>query len=569
MTATHLSLPDALARAVEARLADWRASRGTRRLFEKDATLWTGDDEGRWLGWLDILETQRAVMPSLMARFAEETAAKGVRDIAVLGMGGSSLCPFVLASTFGPVPGRPRLHVLDSTDPSQIQEFEARLDLPRTFFVVSSKSGSTLEPNILCDYFLARVRERAGAAAGRQFVAITDPGSALDRRARADGFRDHFAGVPDIGGRFSALSNFGLVPAALSGCDVGRLLDRADAMRAECRREDAENPGVVLGIVMAEAAAMGIDKLTLLASPGITEIGVWLEQLIAESTGKFGKGIVPVAGEWPRSPEAYRKDRLFVHLRLSDETDTQDTAALSLARAGHPVIRLAVPSRYDLGAEFYRWEVATAVCGAQMGINPFNQPDVEASKIATRKLTDEVERGGALPAEEPFHSERGIKLYADPVNVQAISKLTIERSLEGYLRAHFSRLASGDYAAILAYLEMSDANLAPLLSIRKHIGDTAGAATTLGFGPRFLHSTGQLHKGGPNTGVFLQITCDEARDLPVPGHPYSFGTVKAAQARGDLAVLAERGRRAVRAHLGPDVEAGLRTLDAAIRHALT
>lgn len=569
MTLPTLHLPPALRAAVDARVVAWRAQEGTRRLWERDATLWTGGDEARWLGWLDVAAAERASVPRLQL-FADEIARDGITDVAVLGMGGSSLCPFVFARTFGEMKGRPRLHVLDSTDPSQILTFASRLDLARTLFVVSSKSGSTLEPNILRDYFLQQARASLGAdAATRHFIAITDPGSQLERQAKADGFRAIFAGVPGIGGRFSALSHFGLVPGALTGVDADTLLAGAETMMAASREEDpAKNPAVLLGIVMGEAAMLGMDKLTLIAAPGISEIGAWLEQLIAESTGKIGKGIIPVPGETVYPPEAYGDDRLFVHLHLGEGRDPQDAGVKALAAAGRPVIEIMVPDTLSLGGEFFRWELATAVAGAVMQLNPFDQPDVEASKIATRKLMDEVEKAGTLPPEKPFHDEGGIKLFADQANTQDIQKLASERTSGGYLRAHLNRHRRGDYAAILAYVEMGEENLPPLLSLRQHVSGGGRIATTLGFGPRFLHSTGQLHKGGPGTGVFLQVTCEEARDLLVPGRSYSFGTVIAAQARGDLAVLAERGRRAMRVHLGAGVAAGLRQLDEMVTRAL-
>ncbi len=413
------------------------------------------------------------------------------------------------------------------------------------------------------------MKEVVGDKAARHFVAVTDPGSQLEKQSMKDGFRMIFPGDPEIGGRFSALSHFGTVPAALSGMDLKRLLQGAEKMNMECRHDDpARNPGVQLGIVMAEAAAQGMDKLTIFASPEIGEVGAWLEQLIAESTGKQGTAIIPVAQEKIGPPEVYGRDRLFVHL-VSSAADPQAGAVMALEKAGFPVVRIPLADPYDLGAEFLRWEIATAVAGSIRHINPFDQPDVEASKIATRKLTDEVERTGSLPAEEPFHRERGMSLFADQANRDSITKAASGATLVGFLRAHLGRLASGDYAAILAYVEMNGSHETALQQLRHRIRDRKHAATTLGFGPRFLHSTGQAHKGGPNTGVFLQVTCDDARDLPVPGRRYSFGTVKAAQARGDLTVLNERGRRALRVHLGKDVEAGLNALDQAIQEAVS
>ena len=569
MSDLEVLLPDVLAAAVAARLAAWRLADGTRRLWAKDATLWTGADEARWLGWLDVIAQQRAALGDLRA-LADGVRQSGFGHVAVLGMGGSSLCPYVFATTCAPVAGWPRLHVLDSTDPAQVRTFERSFELDRTLFVVSSKSGSTLEPNILRDYFLARVREVVGGTeAGRRFVAVTDPGSALEAHARADGFRAIVAGMPGIGGRFSALSAFGMVPAALMGLDVERLLGRAAAMAERCGPDVAPeaNAGVHLGAVLGEAAALGMDKLTLVVSPGITALGAWLEQLVAESTGKHGKGIIPVDGEGLAAPAVYGRDRLFVYLRHDEAPDAaQDAAIALLERSGAGVVRIAVPDREALAAEFFRWEIATAVAGAVIGINPFDQPDVEASKIETRRLTDEFEKTGALPREQPIATDGGIALFADEAN--AASLAAAPRTLEGILRAHFARAGAGDYVALLAYIEMSAANAAALQSVRRRVRDARRTATTLGFGPRFLHSTGQAYKGGPNSGVFLQITCDDALDLPVPGRRYTFGVVKAAQARGDLAVLTARSRRALRVHLGPDVAAGLAALAAAATRAL-
>jgi transaldolase/glucose-6-phosphate isomerase len=415
----------------------------------------------------------------------------------------------------------------------------------------------------------ARVgRERAG----RQFVAITDPGSRLGEGARADGFRQTFAGVPSIGGRYSALSDFGLIPAAIMGLDVPRLLAGAQAMARRCGPDQpvAENPGAVLGIVLGILGREGRNKVTLLASPGIRDLGAWLEQLLAESTGKLGKGLIPVDLEPTGPPRVYGPDRLFAYLRLASGADPeQDRVVEALAGAGQPVIRIDVPDASALGAEFFRWEMATAVAGALLGINPFDQPDVEASKVATRELTDAYEKSGALPAERPILTADGLAFYADQANAGALLAAAFtDRSPVGLLRAHLGRLKAGDYLALLAYVERREAHAAPLQAIRRRVRDDRRVATCLGFGPRFLHSTGQAYKGGPPSGVFLQVTADDAQDAPVPGQRYTFGVVKAAQARGDLRVLEERGRRALRVHLGPDVGGGLQSLARAVERAL-
>ena len=498
----------------------------------------------------------------------------GFRHALLLGMGGSSLCPEVWAKTFGSIPGALELHVLDSTDPAQVRAVEAQLDLARTLVVVSSKSGSTLEPNIFKAYFFDRVKQTVGAdKAASRFVAITDPGSSLEKDAKAEGFRHIYAGVKSIGGRYSALSNFGLVPAAVMGLDVGRLLDHAAEMLNACAptAPAADNPGLVLGTILGIAANRGVDKLTIVASPDIYDLGAWLEQLIAESTGKDGKGIIPVDREALGPPEVYGDDRLFAYLRLEDAPDAeQDAAIAALGQAGRPIVTIRVATKYALSEEFIRWEIATAIAGAVMGINPFNQPDVEASKVATRALTSEYEKTGTLPAEVPFFEGDGVKLFADPAYVESLERAAgTTRTLSSRLKAHLDRLRPGDYFALLGYLDMNDEHEAALQRIRHRVRDRRLVATCLGFGPRFLHSTGQGYKGGPNTGVFLQITCDDAHDLPVPGQKYTFGVVKAAQARGDFQVLADRHRRALRVHLGADVAAGLRALGSAINQALS
>ena len=536
---------------VRATLEAWAAGGTVRRLWARDATLWSGTDEASWLGWLGIAEAQLGRLEHLR-RVAEDARTGGFTHVLLLGMGGSSLCPEVLHETFGRIEGYPQLHVLDSTDPAQVRSIEGKVDLARTLFIVSSKSGSTLEPNIFKQYFFGRVAQALGAGrAGSRFIAITDPGSQMQRVAEADGFRHIFFGLPSIGGRYSALSDFGMVPAAVMGLDVARFLGQADEMANACAScvPVEENPGAVLGIILGVLAKHGRDKVTLIASPGIHDLGAWLEQLLAESTGKDGRGLIPVDREPAGPPAVYGADRLFVYLRLATAPDAgQDAAVAALENAGLPVVTITVDDPYGLGAEFFRWEFATAVAGAVLGINAFNQPDVEASKIATRRLTDEYEKTGTLPPESPVRVG--------------------DNDLVGTLRAHLGKIGPGDYVALLAYVEMTRAHEALLQAIRRAVRDRYRVATCLGFGPRFLHSTGQAYKGGPNTGVFLQITCDDAADLPVPGQTYSFGVVKAAQARGDLQVLTERGRRALRVHLGKDVARGLATLRTAVDQAM-
>ena len=553
--------------AVEAALDDWDTEDKVRRLWERDASLWTNGDEGKWLGWLSIVDEQQRSIRRF-PNFSLEVKDAGFSHILLLGMGGSSLCPEVMSRSFGKIEGFPALHVLDSTDPAQIKTLENKIDPANTLFIVSSKSGSTLEPNIFKQYFFDRVRQVVGDdEVGNRFIAITDPGSKLRQEAEADRFRKIFLGVPSIGGRYSALSDFGLAPAAAMGVDVAKFLDRTHEMVKVCGADVSarNNPGVILGALLGVAHNQGRDKTTIIASPGIHDLGAWLEQLLAESTGKSGKGLVPVDREPTASPETYGDDRVFVYLRLDADADAEpDVAMEAIKDAGQPIVRIAVDDVYNLGQEFFRWEIATAVAGSIIGINPFDQPDVEASKLATRKLTGEYEENGSLPAETPIFEGDGIKLFADERNATALNEAASESSLHGYLKAHRDRLAEGDYFALLAYVEMNDNHETSLQSMRRAVRDRRRVATCLGFGPRFLHSTGQAYKGGPNTGVFLQITCEDAFDVPVPGQKYTFGVVKAAQARGDFEVLAARGRRALRVHLGADVKSGLQQLQTAI-----
>ncbi len=565
-------LPDDLAASVKASLEDWRANGKVKRLWARDATLWTGSDEGEWLGWLGIVDDQLGHIEELK-KIAEGIRRDGFSHALLLGMGGSSLCPEVLKTTFGKLPGSPELFVLDSIDPAQVKTFESKVDLASTLFIVSSKSGATLEPNSLHQYFFERVKQVVGEKeAGHRFIAVTDPGSKMQRVAERDGFRHIVFGMPSIGGRYSALSNFGMVPAAIMGVDADKFLNRTQAMVHACAESVSpqDNPGVVLGIMLGVLANAGRDKVTIVTSPGIRGLGAWLEQLLAESTGKQGRGLIPIDQEDLGPPSVYGKDRIFVYLRIDSAPDaTQDTAIEVLEKAGHPVVRIAVADAYDLGQEFFRWEIATAVAGAIIAINPFDQPDVEASKVATRKLTAEFEKTGALPPEKPIFEEGGIKLFTDARNAATLAQAVGgDKTMVGYFRTHLNRLGTGDYMALLAFIEMNEPHDRELQAMRHAIRDARRVATCLGFGPRFLHSTGQAYKGGPNSGVFIQITCDDAADIPVPGQKYSFGVMKAAQARGDFEVLAERNRRALRVHLGADLQTGLATLRKTIEKAL-
>ncbi len=567
------SLPGDLGQNVKAALEDWKKNNKVKRLWARDASLWTNKDESNWLGWLGIVEEQIA-HDADFKKIADEIHKDGFTHLVLLGMGGSSLCVEVFGKTFGKLDGYPEVHILDSTDPAQIRTLESKIDIAKTIFIVASKSGTTLEPNIFEQYFYEKVKQAVGAAeAGKRFIATTDPGSQMQKVAETHGFRRIFYGVPSIGGRYSALSNFGMIPAAIQGVDVPKFLDRAEEMVHACASvvPADENPGVILGTILGTLQKSGRDKVTIFASPGISDLGAWLEQLLAESTGKEGKGLIPVDRESIGAPEVYGKDRVFAYVRLEDGADPkQDAGVSALEKAGQPVVRIQVANNYELGQEFFRWEIATAVAGSIIGINAFNQPDVEASKIETRKLTDEYEKSGSLPQETPFYEEKGVKLYSDDKNAAALKQAAgKDVTLTGYLRAHVNRLKAGDYFAVLGYIERNEPNRTQLQSIRESVRDKKHVATCLGFGPRFLHSTGQAYKGGPNSGVFLQITCDDPADLPVPGKKYTFGIVKAAQARGDFNVLTERGRRALRVHLTGDLAAGLKTLQQAIQQALS
>jgi transaldolase / glucose-6-phosphate isomerase len=561
-----------LTQAVEATLKDWQSGNKMARLWQGDASLWTADDESKWLGWLRVVEEQLAQVKQF-ADLAADAVKGGFTHALLLGMGGSSLCPEVFKITFGKQKGHPELHVLDSTDPAQIKAIQGQVDLAHTLCIVASKSGSTLEPNIFKQYFFDEIQKVVGKEkVGEHFIAITDPGSKMQQVAERDHFLKIFFGLASIGGRYSALSNFGIVPAAVMGLDVRRFLDRTEEMVQACGPNAPvdQNPGTVLGAILGTLGNLGHNKVTIVTSPGIHDVGAWLEQLIAESTGKIGKGLIPIDREALGAPEVYGNDRVFAHLRLASEPDTAQKQKLdALRRAGHPVIEIELADIYDIGQEFFRWEIATAVAGSILQINPFNQPDVEASKIVTRQLTEAYEKSGKLPEEAPIFEEGGIKLFTDERNAANLAKLVgNDRSLTGFLRAHLNQIGVGDYLGLLGYIQMNAEHEEQLQLIRHAVRNSKHVATCLGFGPRFLHSTGQAYKGGPNTGVFLQITCDDANDLQVPEQKYTFGTVKAAQARGDFQVLADRKRRALRVHLPKDVNAGLEKLKQAVMSAL-
>ena len=559
-------LPETLQASVQKLSEEWEASGKMQRLWDGDESIWTSSGEAKWLGWLRVVRHQRAEGSRSLRDFAAQVRGRYSHAV-LLGMGGSSLCPEVLRCSFGTREGFPDLRVLDSTDPAQIQACENSVRLQTTLFLAASKSGSTLETSLLTRYFLERLSDRVGAArAAAHFVAITDPGSQLEASAKELGFGHVLYGVPSIGGRYSALSHFGMAPAAAMGLDVDRLLRGAEAMQAACSpiaQSDA-NPGLQLGLVLGAAAREGRDKLTLIAAAGVSPLGAWIEQLVAESTGKDGTGIVPVDGEPLSASSSYGGDRVFVHLHLNSERDAARDAALAeLHGRGHPVIRITIPGVEEIGQEFFRWELATAVASSVLGINPFDQPDVEASKVAARRLTALYEAEGSLPAEEAFFEDDGILLFASRDHAARLTDTAAEATLAALLRSHLGTSGEGDYIALLAYLQKAPPIEASLDRIRRTIRVSMPVATCLGFGPRFLHSTGQLHKGGASNGVFLQIGCDDTRDLRVPGLSLSFGVVKAAQARGDFDVLQRLRRRALRIHVHGDLAEALDRLESA------
>ena len=523
--------------AVAVALAGLDADRVIARIRERDYRVWRDDPTEivDRLGWMSIIDEMQERIPELTA-FADGVRADGYSHVVLLGMGGSSLGPEVLRRTCGRQPGYPQLLLLDSTLPSWVQAVEQVIDPAQTLFLVSSKSGSSIEPNSLYAHFREKVAAVKDAAAGENFAAITDPGTVLEKLGREQGFRQVFLNPPEVGGRYSVLSGFGLVPAALIGVDLRQLLSRAAAMQKHCDIDTAAaNPGAWLGAAMGILARQGRDKLTLIASPGIAGFSLWVEQMLAEGLGKEGSGIIPVAGEPPLPPPSYGGDRFFVYLRLAtDDNAALDARVESLAAAGHPVARLDLADCYDLGAEFYRWEYATAIAGRLLNLHPFDQPDVQSAKDMTDRALEQYLDQGVWPAEDSAGS---------------ISDL-------------LAQAQAGDYLAILAYLPDTPAIGETIDHIRRQVAEKYGIATTAGFGPRYLHSTGQLHKGGPNSGLFLQLTADHATEIPIPGRPYNLNALADAQAAGDLQALRNRGRRAIRIHLGQDPAAELRRISA-------
>lgn len=552
---TH-SLPEKLKQSYRAEIQKTLEEKRIARIWDRDATVWTGGDEAKWLGWLTVVEEELQNLDTYRA-LQEEIRTAGFTDTLLMGMGGSSLCPEVLAMTFG----SKDFHILDSTVPAQVITTEGKLDLAKTLFIVASKSGSTLESNCFKQYFFDRVSKSVGFdTVGKHFIAITDPGSKMQKIAEDDGFLHIFFGKPEIGGRFSALSAFGLTAAAAMGVDVEKLLRRADSMVRSCGASNpAENPGTILGTILGVCHREGRDKLTIFTPPEFYDLGAWLEQLIAESTGKNGMSIIPVDRESLQPADMYGADRVFVNFTLKGARVDEDTQAelTDIVDAGHPMINIEIADTYGLAQEFFRWEFATAVAGSVMGINPFDQPDVEAAKVEARKITEAFEQSGSLPPEEPFFTDEDISLFSTPDYAAELANVADEKSLAGFIESHLWNLGERDYFALLAYIEMDQEHEEVLQQMRAQVFEHYNVATCLGFGPRFLHSTGQAYKGGANNGVFMQITSADAVDIPVPGQKYSFGVVKSAQARGDFQVLLDRGRRALRVHISGDVRAGL------------
>ncbi|MGY3091383.1 transaldolase/glucose-6-phosphate isomerase [Hymenobacter sp. UYAg731] len=548
--------------AVDAQIAKFKADNFVHGFWDKKADLWTADEAGRhsirsYMGWLRVAETMVGAVTEI-EQFVHEVQAAGFKHVVVMGMGGSTMAPIVFKSAFAKGENGLPMSVLDTTDPGAVRAIEAELPLAETLFIVASKSGTTAEPLAFGDYFYAKMKEIKGDQAGENFVAITDPGSKFVTDATAAKYRRIFLNFPEVGGRFSALTYFGLVPAALYGLPIGEILERAILMMRACGAYGPtdKNPGLEFGTALGVLAAQGRDKLTIVVPEALHDLGLWLEQLIAESTGKEGKGILPVAGEPLGEPGIYGTDRVFVYVGYKGQADEANTSKLAaLAAAGHPIITLLMADAFDLGQEFYRWEVATAVASAVFQINPFDQPNVQAAKTATDKLMKAVETEGKLPeTEAPAASENGVDYYTAAHGDGAT----------GVLKAFFAQAKPGDFVCLQAYLTETPAVSASLLALRQRVMQELHLATTSGYGPRFLHSTGQYHKGGPNTGLFIQFTDDNPQDLALPGRPYTFGTFKNAQALGDLQALLDNGRRTLRVNLGNDAEAGLKTMLAAL-----
>jgi len=537
-----------------------------KRIWRKDASLWK-DDEGAQkiiknsLGWLTVPDEMIAVAAEL-TEFANQIRSRGFKTVMVCGMGGSSLCPEVFAKTFGRQSDYPELLVLDSTDPDVLADLLDRVDIEKCLFVVASKSGSTTEPNTFYKFWYDQLSKKTDSP-GANFIAITDPGSPLIEVANKLGFQHTFLNQADIGGRYSALSYFGMVPAALMGLDISRFLQRAKEAEQSCSpvMPVAQNSALQLGAIIGECANAGRNKLTLVIDDEIATLGLWIEQLVAESTGKEGKGVLPIASEPLGSAANYGSDRLFVSISLG--TNESESGLNALSEAGHPVVYRQLSDLYDLAGEFFLWEFATACAGWRIGINPFDQPNVQESKDATRELLETFVHHGRLPEQDELVHDDALTIYVanDQQNLPSDSTLAAVQVL-------LATAKPGDYIAFLDYVEETPTIETELQKIRLTLRNKTKCATTTGYGPRFLHSTGQLHKGGPGTGIFFQITANDAKDFPVPGESYTFSILKQAQALGDFRSLASRGRRAIRVDLGNDTLGGLRKLHELISTAL-
>jgi len=553
-------------RTIEKALEELGQNRIISRIWAHDHTVWKPQptEITNRLGWLHSPEAMNEAVWRITA-FVEGVREAGYTEALLLGMGGSSLAPEVLRKAFGVKEGHLDLAVLDSTDPGAILAHAERLNPLRTLFIVSTKSGTTVETLSLFKYFYNLVKDSVGEeGAGEHFIAITDPGTPLVDLARRYRFRDCFLNDPNIGGRYSALSYFGLVPAALIGMDLGALLDRAAAMAGNCARSnghgEGDNHGARLGVILGDLAESGRDKVTIISSPQIESLGDWVEQLIAESTGKEGRGIVPVVGERIRPPGGYGEDRLFVYTHLKGD-EMHKGAAADLEGAGYPLVRLSLDDPYDLGGQFFLWEMAVAVAGHRLGINPFDQPDVEAAKALARQAAAEYKEKGSLPLERPALSKDGIAVYGE------ITADNPSEALTGFL----GNAQSGAYVSLQAFLQPAPDLTDALHDLRAALRDRFLLATTLGFGPRYLHSTGQLHKGDAGKGLFVQFTADDPRDAEIPdeaGSPtssMSFGVLKTAQAIGDRQALISRGRKLIRFHLEGNPARGIRALAEGLR----
>ena len=536
---THQSFPSELQSLVAAANVQLAAAHAVERLWARDHRLWKPDptDISNRLGWLTVIEYMKDRAEELRT-FAMLAKKRGIRDVVLLGMGGSSLGPEVLRASFGPSRGFPRLWVLDSTVPGWVRQVTQAIDPARSLFILASKSGGTIEVMSLFAHFWELVHQTPGNQGGEQFLAITDPGTGLEKLAAEHQFWRIFTNPPDIGGRFSVLSYFGSVPAALLGIDVARLLTRATAMAQACRGQlpSGENPGADLGATMASLAQVGRNKVTLIASPQISTFGIWAEQLLAESTGKEGSGLIPVANEPIISPTVYGTDRLFVYLRLKgDENRQLDRHVAGIARQGHPILTLALQDRYDLAAEFFRWEVATALAGHLLGIHPFDQPNVQESKDNTARVLETIQSTGRWPKQ------------VTATAVQTAAQLRRQCRPDAYV-------------AILAYTTPSSKMEQAIYSLRRALVSHHHVTTTTSYGPRYLHSTGQLHKGGPKSGIFLQLVDQMIPDLSIPGKPFTFRTLAQAQAVGDIQALHAHGQLAILLPLGKNPIATLQAL---------